>query len=345
MALAQGARRATLPGMNPECTIVVRTAADLIAVTPYLLGFHPTDSIVVIGTVGRRVSFAGRHDLPPPGSDGAGWMAPLVARQGAQAIAVLGFGPPDPVDRTLDTLGTALARSGLQIRDRLRITGGRWWSRDCAEHGCCPPEGHPVPSPSSPVAAAAVFQGQVALPDRRTLVAQVASVDGEDRRRMAAATADLGIRFGRVFRSGGDPGVLLDEAGRSAVRAGERRHAAGRSLTFPETAWLGALLAGRPVFDYAVDRISGEPWRITQWAEMTRRVETPFVPGPAALLGYAAWRAGLGPLARVAVDRALRLDPGHQFARVLDGLLAAGIGHEAVEDFVSPTATLRGRSR
>ncbi|HET6483466.1 MAG TPA: DUF4192 family protein, partial [Actinoplanes sp.] len=77
--------------MNPECTLAIRSSADLIAATPYLLGFHPTDSIVVIGLVGRTVSFVARHDLPPPGSDGTDWIAPLVARQTVQSVAVLGF--------------------------------------------------------------------------------------------------------------------------------------------------------------------------------------------------------------------------------------------------------------
>ncbi|WP_250000494.1 DUF4192 domain-containing protein [Actinoplanes sp. M2I2] len=331
--------------MNPECSIVVRTPADLIAVTPYLLGFHPADSIVVIGMAGRRVSFAGRHDLPPPGSDGVDWLAPLVSRQPVETIALLGFGPPDPVDRTIDTLGAALARGGLAVRDRLRITDGRWWCLDRPEPDCCPPDGHPVPSPHNPVAAAAIYQGQVALPDRAALAARVASVEGDDRRRMAAATAEVSIRLGRFFAPGRSPEALLERAGHSAVRLGERTYAAGRSLTFDQTAVLGALVADESVFDYALNRISDEPWRVTQWTEVTRRVEAPFVPGPAALLGYSAWRAGLGSLARVAVDRALRHDPRHRFAWILDRLLAAGISHEAVEDFTPPPVTLRGRSR
>ena len=38
---------------------------------------------------------------------------------------------------------------------------------------------------------------------------------------------------------------------------------------------------------------------------MLRRVEPAYVPAPACLLAFAAWRAGQGALARVAVDRAL----------------------------------------
>jgi hypothetical protein len=325
--------------MNPECTIVVRSPADLIAVTPYLLGFHPADSLVVIGTVGRAVSFVGRHDLPPPGDDDTGPIAQMVARQKAQTVSLLGFGPPEPVNRTIGALVAALNRVGVRVRDQLRITAGRWWSFDCADPGCCPPEGLPVPSPHNPIAAAAVFQGQVALPNRQKLVEQVAAVEGEERRQMAAATAALNLKLGE-----GLPRTLMGRAGRKAVLHAERQHAAGRSLTYDETAWLGALLIGRTAFDFAVNRISDEPWHLRLWTETTRRVEVPFVPGPAALLGYAAWRVGLGPLARVAVDRALRHDPYHRFATILDRLLAAGISHEAVENFGPPAGSVRGRA-
>jgi hypothetical protein len=339
MALAAGAREATLPGMNPECTIAVRSAADLIAVTPYLLGFHPADSIVVIGTVGRIVTFVARHDLPPPGSDGAGWIAPIVARQTVEAVAVLGFGPDDPVTRTVEALAAALVSSGLLVPEKLRITAGRWWTTDCVNRRCCPPEGNPVPSPSSPVAAAAVFHGQVALPDREALAKQVAQVEGEPRRLMAAATEKV------LDRLGAPPSALIQRMGRAAVRGAERRHAAGRSLTFDETAWLGVLLADRAVHSYALNRTFEEPWSVSLWTEVTRRVEPAWMPGPATLLAYASWRVGNGALARVALDRALVRDPSHRFAILLDRLLAAGISNEAVEDLDPPVGIILGGSR
>ena len=43
--------------MTPDCTITARSSAEIIAVTPYVIGFHPADSVVVIGVVGRTVAF------------------------------------------------------------------------------------------------------------------------------------------------------------------------------------------------------------------------------------------------------------------------------------------------
>ncbi len=342
MALAASVVEATLPGMTPDCSIVVRSPADLIAVTPYLLGFHPADSVVVLGLAGHRVIFAARHDLVPPGDQRTDWLGPLAGGDLAKVMAVLGFGPSALVKHTVDILATALARGGLRVQEKLRITDGRWWSCDCTDQTCCPPEGHPVPSPFNPLAATAVFNGQVALPDRQTLVGLVASVEGEERAQMTAATAEVYKKLGTVLALGFHPDNLLERCGRAVVRSVERHYEQRRSLSRDEVAWLGLLLANRKVHDYALDRTLDEEWRVALWTEVTRRVDPHWMPGPATLLGYAAWRAGLGSLARVAVDRALLQDPHHRFARTLDRLLAAGISHKAVEDLTPPVGIYPG---
>ncbi len=53
--------------------------SDLLAAVPYLLGFHAADSIVIVGLTGRRITVAGRGDLPQPATV-TDW-APLAARQ------------------------------------------------------------------------------------------------------------------------------------------------------------------------------------------------------------------------------------------------------------------------
>ncbi|MBU2663523.1 DUF4192 domain-containing protein [Actinoplanes bogorensis] len=320
--------------MDPECTLTVRSSADFIAVTPYLLSFHPDDSIVVIGTVGSRVTFAARHDLLAPDHAGVTSIARLVAAQRLQEAAVLGYGRPEAVIRTLEVLGDELVRHGVPVRDQLRITDGRWWGLGCTSPTCCPPEGKPVPGPDSAVAASAIFQGQVALPNRAALIAQVAPAEGEERERMADLTVDVCTRF----MAAGWSGPALEKAGRRLVRRAERRYAAGRALTPEEIAELGVALAHPAVTGHTLDNSRDEPWRIALWTDVTRRVDPFWVPGPACLLAYVAWRAGMGALARVAIDRALVQDPDHRLSRTFDRLLAAGISHDAVANLKPPRA-------
>jgi hypothetical protein len=229
----------------------------------------------------------------------------------------------------------------------LRVTEGRWWSYLCDEPRCCPPEGRPCHPPDNAIAAQAVYQGQVALPDRQALVAQVAAVTGAARAAMVAATARAQAR--KTDLTGDDlrdrrSGRLLHRAGRAAVQEAERRHRAGRPLTDDQVAWLGVLLVDGVVHDYALDRSDHQEWRIRLWTDVLRRVEPAYVAAPACLLGFAAWRAGHGALARVAVDRALTEAPGHRMAGMLDHLLCSGIGPQAVIALTPPLGRA-GRTR
>ena len=329
--------------MTPECSITVRSPADLLAATPYVLGFHPTDSVVILGLVGRLVTFAARHDLPPPGDDDLRWIAPILTAQEMQRAALIGYGPPGRVTKVLDALTSALAEAGIPVVEALRVTEGRWWSYRCAEPRCCPPEGLPCPPPDGPVAAAAVYHGQVALPNRQALADQVAALVGEPRAAMTAATDRARARLAELVR--GEAGDRAHRrAGRTAVRDAERRQRAGRPLTVDETAWLTVLLVDDVVLDYALDRADGQTWRIGLWTDVLRRAEPDLVAAPGCLLAYAAWRCGRGALARVAVDRALKEEPGHHTAALLDRLLAAGIGPDAIAA-LTPPALIDARRR
>lgn len=176
----------------------VRSPADMVAAVPYLLGFHPADSVVVVAVRGRRVVFAARGDLPAPGADpgpAARHLAHVVARQDADAATVVGYGPAARVTGVVDAIGDALTATGVVVLDALRVTEGRWFSYLCAEPSCCPPEGTPYDPAASQVSAAAVFAGQVALPDRAALAAQVSPLDGPVRLAMRRATGRARLRL------------------------------------------------------------------------------------------------------------------------------------------------------
>jgi len=327
--------------MTPDCTIIVRRAAELLAVIPYVLGFHPSDSLVVVGlAAGRLVTFGLRLDLDPPiEPPDAARFADVASKQPAGAVTVVGYGPPGRVTPAIMRVMDALRERGIPILEALRVTEGRWWSYFCESSHCCPDDGTPCPPPGNALAAREVFRGRVALPDRQALVAQVAAVTGAARERMTAATERarqrLTDRYGEDVRAGAD-GRLVRRAGRIAVRSAEQRHRAGRSLTDDEVAWLGVLLVDRAVSDYALDRSTGDEWRIRLWTDVLRRVDTAYVPAPACLLALAAWQDGQGAVARVAVERALAEAREHRMAGLLDRLLLSGVGPQAVESLAPP---------
>ncbi|MFI5893203.1 DUF4192 domain-containing protein [Actinoplanes sp. NPDC051513] len=320
LALARAAAGPTISGMNQHCSITASSPAEAVAVAPYLLGFHPTDSFVVLGMIGRTVDFAVRYDLPPPGLVDFDETAVLIARQGVERVMILGYGSPRRVTSAVLQAGYSLRRAGVRIADVIRVADGRWWSYLGGPAGG---------TPCAPgLAAEAVYHGMVALPDRKALVAKVAPVEGEARAEMMAATGRARARATDLAAGdlkAGRAGLWMRRAGREAVREAEKAARAGRSLGADQVAWLGVLLVNQVVLDYAIDRSGPEEWRLRLWNEVTRWVDPSLAAAPACLLAFAAWQAGDGSLARVAVDRALREDVSHRLAGTLDRLLAAGI--------------------
>ncbi|BCJ43560.1 hypothetical protein GCM10010168_41300 [Actinoplanes ianthinogenes] len=334
--------------MTSDCSLVIRTPAELIAMVPFVMGYHPSDSLAVVAVRGNRLEFALCHGLPPPLSAGAeAWepadtVADTVVRQRVRTVVVIGYGPLRRVTPAVLRCAEALRRRDVMVLDAYRVADGRWWSFLCGDRTCCPPEGRPCLPADSVIAAEATFRGQVALPSRSELTAQVAAAGGALRTEMVRATERARRRFTGLLARGrhvADYERLVRQHGRDAVRAAERCYRSGGSLSPDETAWLGALLVDRSVEDFALDRVAPQEWRIRLWTDVLRRVEPAYVAPAACLLGYTAWRAGRGSLARVAVDRALAADPRHHLAELLHNVLGFGLAPH----MVLPTAPRRRR--
>jgi hypothetical protein len=322
--------------MTPDSSIAVRNPADLVDATPYVIGFHPTDSLVVLGLSGNRVSFGARYDLPPPESDDIVQLGAVVAAQRARCVAVLAYGPPATVDPVVRRALAVFHAFRVRVLEAVRVHDGRWWSYFCSDAGCCPSEGTPFDTATSVIAAEATYRGQVALPSRQALVALVAPVEGEARAAMTAATARAGSRLDSLIADDAHESRAIRRAGRLAVREAEKRCRAGRALTDDEVAWLGVLLLDPDVHEYTLGRLGDEEWRLALWTDVLRRVEPTYVAAVGCVLSYLAWRAGQGALARVAVDRALRAEPQHRMAGLLDEVLGMGIGPHAMSALDSP---------
>src|SRR5215207_7296012 len=163
-----------------KARITLSRPGDLLGVVPYLVGFHPEESVVAVMLRSGRVVLTIRVDVPPTSgaADLAGQIARLVAQHGAQHLVLIGYSINPQVRELLMEMAWELTPSGLQ--DVLFVDGQRWWSLMCTS-GCCPSDGQPYDPRSSPVAAQAVYAGLAARPDRRALEADV-SGPAEDER-------------------------------------------------------------------------------------------------------------------------------------------------------------------
>ncbi|WP_084963175.1 DUF4192 domain-containing protein [Thermoactinospora rubra] len=309
-----------------EAPLSLTSPFDILAAVPYLLGFHPADSLIVLGLVHTRLQFTARWGLPLP-DDALAPLGGLVRREGITHLIAVGYGPGPLVTPATDELRRVAAGHGTPVTEALRAEGGRFWSYTCDLPGCCPPDGTPYDSTTTEVAARATLKGMVAHPDRESLERVVAPSTGPVRLAMRRATAEAAACLATRMSACRDPDTLAKELvaeGLARVHESLALAAAGGRLDDRQAARLG--------FDLAVVRVRDEAWTLSTeshlalWKDLTRRMEPRFVPPAASLLAMASWRTGDCVLASIALERALAIDPDYSMAvllrHALDNLLA-----------------------
>jgi hypothetical protein len=321
-------------------SVTLRSPADLIAATPYVLGFHPSESLVLLGFRAGRLVFTARYDLSFSSSlpQAAEYLLTVLERQGVDRLAMLGYGAASRVDPVVRAVRAAADRHGVGLKDAVRVDDGRWWSYLCERQECCPPDGTPVDSAATEVAAALAYQGRTAAPDRSELARRVAPVGGLTRTSMTQATQRAVERFDAwlaVWPAADRAAAVLAE-GTAVVRAAIQAYADGGSLDHDRLAWLSLLLTSVPVRDIAWQAITTEQPHLRLWTEVTRLAEPALVAAPASLLAFTAWRSGDGTLATMAVERALRADPAYRLANLIADALWSGTAPSTLDGWGTP---------
>jgi hypothetical protein len=321
----------------------LRDPADLLTAVPYLLGFHPRDSLVLVGTRavdGVRIELTLRVDLPPPGAASAvarGIAGGLAARRCDEAlVAVVGSRPPgvggDPPYRdVVDALTSACAEVGVAVRGAAwaaELAKGAAW-RCYDECGCA----GSLPDPScSPLAAATVAAGHVTYGDRVELERMVAPADEPVLGRRSAL---LERRLDEASHSG-EP---VDPSGLGALqllaRWVEDAAVGPPELDDEDVVDLCLALSDPLVRDAAFGLALGEAAHAAErlWSVLVSEAPDPEAAEPAVLLAYSALLRGDGALAGVALERAQRAWPGHRLSAMFGAALDAGHGPDELRDW------------
>lgn len=166
-----------------EHQVTLRTPAELADALPYLLGYRPEESIVLVALHDRdgRGRFGGRARLGIPASaddwdSAARQLADGLVRgserKGARPEQMVAFLCQEPVKgetgrqvmerlRPLaQRMRVACGSMDVPVIEALCISEGRFWSYCCDREECCPSEGQSMGLPGTSVlAAAATYAG------------------------------------------------------------------------------------------------------------------------------------------------------------------------------------------
>jgi Domain of unknown function (DUF4192) len=337
------------PANHPR--VRISSAADVLAIVPHLLGFHPADSMVVIGA-GRprdRIDLAFRYDLPDPPNAGqaadiAAHALSVLSRRRLRTVIGIGYGAGRLVTPVADALAAGLRQAGLRLCELMRVDGGRYWSYICHNPACCPAEGVPFDVRAHPAAAAMIVAGMAAYPDRGALARTLAPASGPAAASMRRATRIAQQRAADLIAQtagqlpGSRTGLLVEEGRRAVIKAIGTYRDGGQVPDDHLLAWLSVVLAQLPVRDDAWARMDPEYQgaHLRLWTDVVRRACPRFVPAPASLLAFTAWQAGDGALANIALDRALASDPGYSMALLLRDIMDAGVPPSAARMPMTP---------
>ncbi|WNI22032.1 DUF4192 domain-containing protein [Streptomyces sp. ITFR-16] len=354
---------------SDEQQITLRGPAELADALPYLMGFHPNDSVVMVALHGGRGRFGGRLRLGIPQS-AREW--PSVAEQLAECLikgserrggrpdAIVVFLCQDPAEGETGTgtmerlrplaqlLRTACGALDVPVLEALCVSGNRFWSYVCPDARCCPAEGNPMAMPGTSVmAAAATYAGIQVRGSLREMEARLAPLTGttgaaQQRALDAAGAALVPMLLEEDSRK--EVGETTLKLARRLMRRLVRAPAAGPSLadlnddrliTHEEAAELILGLQDRETRDRAAEWMEGPEAEtaLRLWRALARRCVAPYqehAAAPLTLAGWVSWSTGDEPAARVALGLALRVDPHYTFAQLLHEACNQGLDPETL---------------
>ncbi|THA35416.1 DUF4192 domain-containing protein [Streptomyces sp. A1277] len=356
-------------GPSDEQQITLRGPAELADALPYLMGFHPNDSVVMVALHGGRGRFGGRLRLGIPQS-AQEW--PSVAEQLAECLvkgserrgerpdAIVIFLCQDPADgetgnQTMERLRpfaqrlrTACGALDVPVLEALCISGNRYWSYVCPDARCCPAEGNPLAMPGTSVmAAAATYAGIQVRGSLREMEARLTPLtrtagEGQQSALDAAGSAMVPKLLDQEGRKEVGSATLelarrlMDRLGRAAATAPSLADINDDRLISDEEAASVILgLQDRETRDRAAEWMEGpeaDP-ALRLWRALARRCVAPYeehAAAPLTLAGWVSWSTGDEPAARVALGLALRLDPGYTFAQLLHEACNQGLDPETL---------------
>ena len=318
---------------DPEIPrLYLDSAADIAQLAPYLIGFTPEESLVIVVMEDSQVQVTARADLAdmlPPGA-AEDLLDRIWARfPNTDAFLIAYTHDTDAgwalLDRCADHLPDGVLRQNMLVNQDT-------WHLPDGTHGRLDPSGR--------VSAEAAAHGMKLLSDRAELEARFASAPDSPKLDTAIRAAlDEQPRYRTLT-------ALLDHAHdllhRNLVsRAPFAARTPSKPVSVADAVQLTQLVQNQHARDFVLASITKAtaPRHLALWSEVLNRIPSRFAEVPAAIAGIAAWVSGDGAAANIALARSQATTTGPRPSGPADML-------DAILDQVLPPSawpSVRGR--
>jgi len=304
----------------------VKTPHDLLAAVPFLIGYHPTDSLVLISVKSDSLEMAMRIDFPKNPPEGSyQLLASHLKRDNSDGALIVAYEPADSLagPEVLHNVADAVASLDIPIRELMLVRNNHWRSLLCSDDKCCPPEGNQIEEfVNSRIAAEQVASGKV-LPfsDSEGLTHSIsATILAKDLNWNAQV-----VGF-RVDPDANNLNELQRDGAESILLLADFYSQNGFCKDYDLMARVLGRLSDIQVRDFALgchtDQTINSYWAM--WRDLLRIAPPKFVAPVASVFASIAYENGEGALAHRALDRAIEDDPEYSLARLLRRVFSSG---------------------
>jgi len=300
------------------------TPKDLIAAVPFLIGFNPTDSIVLLSLNSDAIAMAIRIDFPDQiGADELRLLTSHLSRDGADSVIAIFYSTEigQSQNEIMSEVLAAITDFGLSLREVITVEKDRYRSLICEDLSCCPSQGSQLPELiDSRIAAEQVAQGRpIPYATLEQLVDSISPLDSDEELLELIGSVEL-IDYEK------DP-IAFQRQGASAVdEFMEEFKSHGLVRDKALISLILVRLKDLQVRDYALGSVSAESLDIyfTAWRWLLRIAPKGYIAPVANLFAAVAYERGDGALAQRALDRSDCDDQSYAMSKLLRQVFNSG---------------------
>jgi hypothetical protein len=298
----------------------VTTPSDLLAAVPFLIGYQPSDSIVLMSLKDESITMAIRIDFPDSISKREA--SALVEKfRGSDGALLVSYIPDDCLDAesVIRPLIEALDLASVPLRESIIIVGNRWRSLICGDSDCCPLEGSLLPDLShSRIAVEEIAQGK--LMPFKNLIEMANSLDPE----IDEVILEMMGRIEPIDYEN-DP-VPAQRDGANAILDFLHDFEVDRICRDKRlVAKVLVRLKDLQVRDFALGSMNSEnDLYFDAWKWLLKKAPQGFIAAPATLFAVASYERGDGAMANLALEKAESDQPNYSMVNLLRQLFRSG---------------------